>query len=249
MLAPVSANNRTVVGIHACREVLKVRPKKVSEIWLRKDYERQSELVFFAEWGKKNNKKVTVRDEGVLNKIATSHQGVAVLVSETPELDLDALYQLPPEKKLVLLALDEITDAHNIGAILRTAWLMGAKGLLVPEHRAGHLTPGSMKVASGGAEHVPLLVVKNLQNELKELKDNGFWIYGLAGEGQTTLTETRFNEKVVLVIGSEEKGIRSSVRGVCDELVKIPQANADASYNASVAAAIVLYETNRQHHS
>jgi 23S rRNA (guanosine2251-2'-O)-methyltransferase len=246
MLAPVSANNRTVIGIHACREVLKVRPKKVNEIWLRRDYERQSELVFFAEWAKKNGKKMSVRDEGFLNKIAASHQGIAVIVGETPELDLDDLAALPPEKKVILLALDEITDPHNIGAILRSAWLMGAKGLLVPEHRAGGLTPSAMKVASGGAEHVPLLVVKNLQQELKSLKDIGFWIYGLAGEGQCELFKLRLNEKVVWVVGSEEKGIRASVRGTCDELVKIPQTSADASYNASVAAAIALYETHRQ---
>lgn len=249
MLASVSANKRTVVGIHACREVLKVRPSKVSEILLRRDYERQQDLHYFAEWAKKNGKRVQVRDEGALNKIAASHQGVAVVVTETPELDLDALFQAPPEKKIVLLALDEITDPHNVGAILRTAWLMGARGVLVPEHRAGHLTPSSMKVASGGAEHVPLMVVRNLQNELKLLKDNGFWIYGLAGEGRATLAQTRFNEKVVLVIGSEEKGIRASVRGVCDELIRIPQTAPDASYNASVAAAIALYETTRQHHS
>jgi 23S rRNA (guanosine2251-2'-O)-methyltransferase len=172
---------------------------------------------------------------------------VAVLVGETPELDLDALTNEPPEKKTILVALDEITDPHNVGAILRSSWLMGVKGLLIPEHRAGGLTPSAMKVASGGAEHVPLLTVGNLQQELKYLKDKGFWIYGLAGEGKGELGQLRINEKVVWVVGSEEKGIRSSVRGVCDELVKIPQTSAEASYNASVAAAIALYETSRQH--
>lgn len=240
--------NRTVVGIHACREVLKVRPHKVTEIWLRRDYERQSELQHFARWAQKNSRvKLQLRDDGALNKIAASHQGVAVMVSETPELDLADLADLPPEKKVILVALDEITDPHNIGAILRTAWLMGAQGLLVPEHRSGHLTPASMKVASGGAEHVPMVTVANLQSELKSLKDMGFWVYGLAGEGRNQLSQLRLNEKVVWVVGSEEKGIRASVRGVCDELVKIPQASPEASYNASVAAAIALYETHRQH--
>jgi 23S rRNA (guanosine2251-2'-O)-methyltransferase len=243
----VKQNIRTVIGIHAAREVLKVRPQKVTEIWLRRDYEHSQELTFFADWAKKNGKKLQVRDEGALTKIAPSHQGVAVLVGETPELDLDALGDLPPEKKTILVALDEITDPHNIGAILRTAWLMGARGLLVPEHRAGGLTPSAMKVASGGAEHIPLHVVGNLQHELRDLKDKGFWIYGLAGEGRNELASLRLNEKVVWVVGSEEKGIRSSIRNQCDELVRIPQLSADASYNASVATAIALYETHRQH--
>lgn len=239
-------SGRTVVGIHSAREAIKVRPEAVTAIWLKKEQDRNSELHFFADWAAKNKVKVEFRDEGSLKNIAESHQGIAVFLKETPDFDLDSLSADDPEK-CILMALDEITDPHNIGAILRTAWLMGVKALLVPDHRSGHLTPAVMKVASGGAEHVPMIVVKNLIQELKALKDKGFWIYGLAGEGKATLLETKLSEKVIWVVGNEEKGIRASVRGECDELVKIPQMSADASFNASVAAAVALYETVRQH--
>ncbi len=239
-------SQRIVVGLHSAREALKVRPKAVTAIWLKKDQDRNSELHFFADWAQKNKVKLEYREEGALKNIAESHQGIAVFLSETPDFDLDSL-SVDDTENTILMALDEITDPHNIGAILRTAWLMGVKALLVPDHRAGHLTPAVMKVASGGAEHVPMIVVKNLIQELKSLKDKGFWIYGLAGEGRTSLLETRLNEKVIWVVGSEEKGIRASVRGECDELIQIPQISAEASFNASVAAAIALFETVRQH--
>ncbi|MEK6554604.1 MAG: 23S rRNA (guanosine(2251)-2'-O)-methyltransferase RlmB [Bdellovibrionota bacterium] len=190
--------------------------------------------------------KVHSREETALNKIAPSHQGVAVFMKDSPTFDLEEL-DADDQEKVIIMALDEITDPHNVGAILRSAWLMGVKALLVPEHRAGHLTPSVIKVASGGAEHVPMIVVKNLVQDLKYLKDKGFWIFGLAGEGRATLLKTRVHEKIVWVVGSEEKGIRSSVRGVCDELVQIPQTSSEASFNASVASSIALYETVRQH--
>jgi 23S rRNA (guanosine2251-2'-O)-methyltransferase len=237
---------RTVVGIHSAHEALKVNPGSVTEIWLRSDFKKVQDLNFFAQWAEKNRVKVHAREEGALSKIAASHQGVAIFMKDSPTLDLEDFDAENPEK-VIIMALDEITDPHNIGAILRSAWLMGVKALMVPELRSGHLTPAVIKVASGGAEHVPLIVVKNLVQDLKHLKDKGFWIFGLAGEGRSTLLNTRIHEKIVWVVGNEEKGIRSSVRGVCDELVQIPQSSRDASFNASVASSIALYETVRQH--
>lgn len=240
---------RQVIGIHAAREVLKVRPQKISEMWLKEGAERIRDLNYFIEAAKKFRINVRMKPEGFLDKIAPSHQGICLQVTETPELDLVEVTQSENEK-IILLALDEVTDPHNIGAVLRTAWLMGIKGILVPENRSGHLTPSVMKVACGGAEHVPMLVVSNLASELKHLKDKGFWIYGLAGEARNSLPQTRFNEKVVLVLGAEDKGLRSTTVNACDELISIPQNSenqAEASYNASVAAALVMYEVSRQH--
>lgn len=237
---------RTVIGIHSALEAIKVNPRSILEIWMRSDYKRIQELQPIVQFAEKNRIKLQARDDGSLNKIAASHQGVVLFMKDSPTLDLDSLSSEDHEKT-ILLALDEITDPHNVGAILRSAWLMGVKALLVPELRSSHLTPAAIKVASGGAEHVPVVVVGNLVNELKSLKDKGFWVFGLAGEGSSTLLNTKIHEKIVWVVGSEEKGLRSTVRSVCDEVVKIPQASPEASFNASVAASIALYETVRQH--
>lgn len=238
---------RIVIGLHAAREVLRVRPNKISEIWLKEGAERNRDLAPFLDFARGKKLKLLMKNDGALDKIAPSHQGVCLYVDETPELDLEALAAKPETEKIILLALDEVSDPHNVGAVLRTAWLLGASGVLVTENRSAHLTPSAIKVASGAAEHVPLLVVGNLANELTYLKDKGFWVYGLAGESKSQLWQTQFSEKVVLIIGAEDKGIRSTSANVCDELITIPQIEPQASFNASVAAAIALYEVARQH--
>jgi 23S rRNA (guanosine2251-2'-O)-methyltransferase len=227
-----------VIGLHSAREAIKVRPEKVSEIWCKEGAERNPDFKFFYDWAAHNGQKVRTQSEASLDRLAPSHQGICVWVTETPELDLDEL-SAESNEPTILLALDEISDPHNVGALLRTAWLLDVRGVIVPDHRTAHLTPAVIKVASGGAEHVPLVVTKHLP-------EKGFWIYGLAGEGRQTLPETKFHEKVVLVIGSEDRGLRSTVRNNCDELVAIPQSDSGASFNASVAGSIALYEVRRQ---
>jgi len=239
--------SRIVIGIHSAREALKVRPKKIRELWLQIGADRHSELKEFIEVAKRANIKVRFQPDGQLDKIAANHQGVVLFVDESPEFDSSLIESGRDREKIILVALDQVTDPHNIGAVLRTAWLFGSKGLLVPKNRSGGLTPAAIKVASGGAEHVPLVAVDNLAQELTSLKDKGFWIYGLDAAAASPLQKTRFHERVVLVIGAEDKGLRSTTRNVCDELVAIPQIEPGASLNASVATAVALYEVIRQH--
>jgi len=240
---------RQVIGIHAALEAIKIRPSKITEIWLREGSDRSADHQPFIEFAKNKKVRLHFKPQPVLDKVASSHQGVYLLVSETPEIELNDL--IPPadqpEARQLVVALDEISDPHNVGAILRTAWLMGVKALLVPENRSAHLTPAVIKVACGGAEHVPLVICKNLAIDLTYLKDNGFWVYGLAGETKNTLWGTQFHENVVLVVGSEEKGLRSTTSQVCDELLSIPQTVKGASFNASVAAGMAIYEVVRKH--
>lgn len=238
-------NHRVVIGLHSAREAIKIRPKKITEIWLKVGADRTHDLKPFIEFAKKTSVKLKMQPEAEMNKLAPSHQGVCLFVTDTPEFDIDTISD-DPNNPMVLVALDEVSDPHNVGAVLRTAWLLGAKALIVPEMRGSGLTPSATKVASGAAEHVPVVITSNLQIELTSLKDKGFWIYGLAGEAATNLSKTKFNERVVLVVGSEDKGLRSTTRNACDELVSIPQTQNEASFNASVAAAIALYEISRQ---
>ena len=143
--------------------------------------------------------------------------------------------------------LDGIEDPHNLGAILRTSWLTGVHGVLIPEDRAVGLTPTVHKVACGGVEHVPVEETTNFSNYAEDLKKKGYWIYGLSPRGKKSIFELDLPEKVVWAIGAEDKGMRVTTERLCDELVFIPQSSASASYNASVATAMALTETLRQH--
>lgn len=237
---------RQVVGIHACKEVLKIRPESILEIHLRKDFERNQELNEFANFAKRRGIKVLKKDEAELKKVAASHQGVCLLVKDAPELDLEN-FSDDPNQPVTLIGLDEISDPHNVGAILRTAWLTGAEGLLVTDRRAAHLTPAVCKVASGGAEHIPMYVSNNLGSDISYLKEKGFWIFGLAaGPESKSILQLDLPPRVLWLIGSEDKGLRTSVRRFCDEIVSIPQSSSSASYNASVAAGMALFESLRQ---
>lgn len=237
---------RQVVGIHACKEVLKVRPEAVESITLIADYERSADLKVFGDFAKKRGVKLFKKDEASLKKIASSHQGVCLSVKGAPELNLEEISD-DPNEPMILIALDEVSDPHNVGAVLRSAWLTGTEALLVTDRRAAHLTPAVCKVASGGAEHVPMHVCSNLGSDLSYLKEKGFWIFGLAGGPDSkSLFKLDLPPRMVWLLGSEDKGLRSSTRKLCDELVAIPQVDSEASYNASVAAGIALFESRRQ---
>jgi 23S rRNA (guanosine2251-2'-O)-methyltransferase len=162
---------------------------------------------------------------------------------DEPELDFAAL---EAAEEATLIALDEVEDPHNLGAILRTAWLLGVQGVLTPEHRSAHLSPAVSKVAQGAAEHVPVVRETALPERLKRLKEHGFWILGMSHKAKQDLFRLDIPKKVVWVLGSESSGLRKSVEGACDDLISIPQGVADASYNVSVAAALALGETFRQ---
>jgi len=219
---------------------MKVRKNAVAELCLKEGWESSQELRQLSEMGKTP----VIKQEGWLDRLGSGHQGVAARVTGLPEFSWEALEST--EKSIVLL-LDGIQDPHNLGACLRTAWLLGAQAVFIPENRASPLTPTAMKVASGGAEHVPVVIDGNLLEAAKSLKDKGYWLFGLAGEAKQSLWKTNFHEKVAMVIGSEESGIRSPLAKLCDELIRIPQGVPDASFNASVAAAITLSEVARQH--
>lgn len=234
---------RHVVGIHSANEVIKVRPQAVDSLWLKQGWESNKDLKQLHDWATTNGKKVEVRPQGFFNQICNTHQGLCLVVTEKPRFDYQSLKQT--EKKIVLI-LDGIEDPHNLGAVLRTAWLMGVSCVYIPKQKASPLTATAIKVASGAAEHVPVLEESNLGSVIKDLQQDGFWVYALAQNNKTTLYNVQLPEKVCWVIGSEGKGIRKPIINACDEVVSIPQIDSAASYNASVACAMALCETSRQ---
>lgn len=236
---------RLVVGVHSVSEALKVRPNAVMEIWVSEERKLHAELGALLEKVERAGQKIKEKSAHSLSQFCQTHQGIAAVVKEKPELDWQELGVSTQSE--IIIALDEIVDPHNVGAILRTAWLMGVRALIVSELRSSPLTPTVSKVACGGAEHLPLISVGNLGQALSDLKTKGFWIYGLAGEeGSKNLWDEEYPAKMVWVVGSEAKGLRPSVRKQCDQIISIPQIDADASYNASVAVALALSESKRQ---
>lgn len=234
---------RCVVGIHAVEELIKVRPKSVSVVWLKDKFQDHPDLKKISEVLKQKSIAVQIHNPAVLDKVASVHQGILAFSNEEPEANW---HQIEKSEKSVLLALDEVEDPHNLGAIMRTAWLFGASAVLTPEHRAATLSATVSKVAQGACEHIPLVRESALPERLKQLKECGFWILGLSHKSRQGLYKLDIPDKVVWVLGSESSGLRKSVEGVCDELIAIPQVNPEASYNVSVAAAIALSETFRR---
>ncbi len=239
----IGVDSRWVVGIHSCEEVLRVRPARVRQIQVKADYEESKNFNKIVEMAKLAGLTPLLRTPQQLETIGHGHQGVAVLVQETPELDWESLKE---ESRKLVIILDGIEDPQNLGAILRTGWLVDCAAILIPKDRAVGLTPAVCKIASGGAEHVPVARFANLPAAIKQLKDSGFWIYGLSEKGQKRAWDFQLPQKIAWVVGAEGEGLRITTERVCDELVRIPQVESGSSYNASIALAMALAETCRQ---
>lgn len=171
------------------------------------------------------------------------HQGVVAEVDPYPYADPAEL--LDGEDALVV-ALDQIQDPHNLGAVCRAAEVAGAAGVVIPERRAASVTAAACKASAGAVEHLPVARIRNLADWLAEAKRREAWIYGASAEAERAYTEVDWSGRAVLVLGSEGSGLRPRVANACDELISIPVAGRVGSLNASVAAAVILFEARRQ---
>lgn len=236
-------------GRHAVSETLHARSRGVRELWVLNGSEG-GDIGGLVNLARSAGAKVRWVSKAELDRVAPGgkHQGLALRVGERPSANLDQLLQaLTPEEKktAILVALDQIQDPHNLGAIARSAACLGAKALLVPDRRAATTTPAAVQSSAGAIEKIPVLEIGNLAQNLERLKQEGFWVYGADMEGKPCW-ETKLNQPLVLVIGSEGKGLRQLVRERCDELIQVPQGGGVSSLNASAAAAVLLYEAARQ---
>jgi len=172
-----------------------------------------------------------------------SHQGVALQLACSKTLSLLDLIKLSKNNSAnpIILALDGITDPHNVGAIIRSAEAFDCKGMIIPQRRSAGLTGTVAKVAAGALEHLPVSRVVNLNRALDELKKNGFMIVGLSGDGPFSISKFHEKTPLVLIVGSEDKGISLLTQKKCDFLLRIPLKGKTSSLNASVAAAISLF--------
>lgn len=187
------------------------------------------------------NIEISFVDKRFFDKIDINHQGVMI---EVESFKYESLDDLNDEKRLIIL--DQIEDPHNLGAIIRSAESFGFDGVVIPERRSASVTSTVYKTSAGAINNIKVYRVKNLTRSIKDLKDKEFWIYGLAGEADSSIDKADLTGKVGLVVGNEGSGISRLVRDNCDMLVNIPMLGRVNSLNASVAAGISMYELLRQ---
>ena len=246
---PKEERSDLVYGRHSVLALLE-SDRQINRLWLIPKIKRDPQ---FAELLKQVKKRGAFIDEVSIQRLdilthKSNHQGVVAQVSPYQYLPLSDLINQAKLKTQapILLAADSIEDPHNLGAIIRTAEAFGVQGLIIPQRRAVGVTSTVVKVAAGALENIPISRVVNLSKSIKQLQEEGFWIYGMAAESSKLLHKIDFPKAVVLVVGSEGKGLGSLVEKNCDELVAIPLLGRTPSLNASVATSIFIYEVCRQ---
>lgn len=247
-------SGRQVYGTHAVGEALRARPKEVQAVFVAEG-RRPDAALDKALSAAVLQPELRASDE--LDRLAAGgrHQGVVALVGEYPYRDLDDLLAAttaatgPDSVPGPLVVLDQVQDPHNLGAIVRSAYALGSTGVVIPERRAVGVTPAVVRTSAGATEHLPICRVVNLVRALAALRDAGWWLVGAAGQDGQPPEALDLTDRVVLVLGSEGKGLRPSTAKQCDFGVAIPMAGDLDSLNVSVAAGILLAEAARQRRS
>lgn len=236
-----------IVGRNAVREALR-SGRTIQRLFITNDKVQGSlqEIIGLAK-----DKGIELRrvDDKQLSKYADGvvHQGVVALAAPVKFADLgEVLQNWSSDKVPLLILLDGIEDPHNMGAIIRTAECCGATAVLIPKRHTAPINATVAKTSAGALESIPLVQVGNVAQTIEELKKQGFWVLGAHMEGQQTLYQADLTSPLVLVIGNEGKGLSRLTKERCDFLVTIPMYGRINSLNASVAAAILMYEAVRQ---
>jgi 23S rRNA (guanosine2251-2'-O)-methyltransferase len=214
-----------IYGVNPVREALEARRRPVKRIW----------AIHPGDWPNAEG-----ADAGEIASRCGSedHQGVCAEVGPYPYADDRAL--LDAEDALIVV-LDQIQDPRNLGAVARVAESVAATGLVIPERRSAEITPAACKASAGAVEHLPVAQVRNLADFLDDAKKAEAWVYGADAEAPTAYDEPDYKGKVVLVMGSEGKGLRPRVADHCDQLISLPNLGKVGSLNVSTAAAAILY--------
>ena len=237
-----------IEGRNAVTEALR-SGAAIDKIYLAKG-ETDRTLGRIAAEAKKSGIVVVEVDRRKLDSMSTthSHQGVIAVAAVREYATVEDILRAAADKgeKPLLVVCDEISDPHNLGAIIRTAECAGAHGVIIPKRRSAGLTAVVAKTSAGAVSYMPVARVPNIPALLKDLQKQGVWVFGTAAEGNTTLYSADLKGAAAIVIGSEGDGMSRLVRENCDFLVSIPMKGSISSLNASAAAAILLYEAVRQ---
>ena len=237
---------KLVVGKRAVSEVLKRSPQQIEKV-VSAAKELDSEIAKLIEKNRIIVKKIQADELSALSGSA-SHQSVAVVLKERRYASIHEIIQESEYKpNSLLVMLDGVTDPHNLGAVMRAAECFGADGVIWSKNRAASITPVVSKSAAGATELLPLVPVSNLADTLRKLKDAGYWVVASAlTDKASPLDEFDPPQKVVLVLGSEGKGISQLVLKLSDFVIQVPMEGAIASLNVSQAASVFLYELRKK---
>lgn len=236
-----------IYGKHALMEALLHKPRALSKIFLAP----QADDAKLRELAQKNGISIGVLGSGVAPRDLgdVSHQGVVGVVSQkelmVPYDIFTNGFVINPDAALVLL--NEMQDPHNVGAVIRSAAAFGISGVLIPEYNQVQVTGAVAKVSAGMVFRIPLVTIGNVNHTIRDLKERGFWVYGLAGEGANPLLKETFDAPTLFVLGNEAKGIREKTREICDILLSIPIHPQCESLNAASSVAVVFYAWSAQH--
>ncbi len=235
---------RLVAGLQPVREAIRAHGPKLERV-LVEGARDAPQLEALARYARDHGATVERVPRADLDRLAhgVHHQGALALA---PELRLHSLSELPLDPTALIVALDEVQDPQNFGAVIRSAVAMGATAVMWPEHRSAPLSPATFRASAGAVEHARLCRVSSLPPALETLKAAGVVVVGLDMEGDAPIDRVQLTGPVALVVGAEGKGLRKTVKRVCDSLAALPMAGPVASLNASVALAIALYEVVRQ---
>jgi 23S rRNA (guanosine2251-2'-O)-methyltransferase len=240
-----SSDWELIYGRNPLREALRGR-RRVRQVWLAAGRAGDDVGGLLPRWAAEGDAalpQLTRLDVDALSELARTddHQGVVAEVDPFPYVEPDELLAGAD----LIVALDRVQDPHNLGAIIRTAEVAGA-GVVIPRHRAAHITATVVKAAAGATEHARIAQVRNLTDFLGSAKSAGFWVYGAAGEGMAAYDEQDYRGKSIVVLGSEGEGLGQRVTQACDVLVRIAVRGKVDSLNVSVAAGVLLFEALRQ---
>ncbi len=224
--------------------------RQINRIWLLSKLRYDPQFNLLINKAKDSGAIIDEVDPRRLSQICDggNHQGIVAQVAPYHYLDLSELIEKAKavNDHSVILVADSITDPQNLGSMIRTAEALGIQGMVIPQRRAVGITSVVQKVAAGALEHLPVARVTNLSRALKELKEAGFWIYGTTATATTNIHDVKFDGPVVIVVGAEGEGLSLLTENTCDFLVSIPLTGKTASLNAATAAAMSLYEIQRQ---
>jgi 23S rRNA (guanosine2251-2'-O)-methyltransferase len=235
-------------GRHPVLELLKSRSRRAEEIAVLAG--GRGPLQQIVALARREGVKISFRTRDQLTAIAGSsnHQGVVARVAQAEYAQLDDLLSIPAARRepALFLALDQVQDPRNLGALLRTADALGVHGVVIPRHHAVGLGQGAARAAMGALEFVRVAREANLVNAIEILKKSGIWVYGAVSSGGATPWNTDLTGPVCLVLGGEEAGLRPLVARTCDALVTVPMTGHLSSMNVGAAGAILCYEARRQ---
>ncbi len=233
-------------GIHAVLEALRAGQARVERICVERGLHsaRLQEVIDLA---RQSRVPVSFEERSWLDRKSGGqrHQGIVCYIAEAPTFTVEDVLRLAASPGLLLVP-DGIEDPHNLGAMLRSAEVAGADGVFIPLRRSAGISPAVVRASAGATAHLRIARSGNTAQLIDLLKKNGYWVVGLAAEGNLPLWQADFTVPTALILGGEETGLHRLVRERCDHLLSIPVRGRVSSYNVSVAAGIALYEVLRQ---